>query len=135
MPANIASNRATRWLFGSAAAFNLAVGFGFLFARDAAALLMGVAAPTGSNILLSNMVGGFVTLFGVGYLLIARDPVRWRALIVFSAWGKLAAVACIAAAWIEGAIPTKTTLPALIDLGYAAAFFAYLSRREEGVRS
>lgn len=117
-----------RWLFGSAAALNLSVGVLLLFLRGAVAPLIALDPITGTNLVLANLTGIFIALFGYAYFLVARDPVRYRPFISFGAIGKLLAVVGATVPWLTGHIPP--TIPVLLsaDLVYAILFFEYLRR-------
>jgi hypothetical protein len=83
-----------RWLFGIAAAFNLAVGAGLLFLRPLLLSGLGFDPVHGTNIIIANLTGMFIVLFGYCYLLVAIDPVTNRPFISVGAIGKLLAIAC-----------------------------------------
>ena len=118
----------TRWLFGAAATVNFVVGLVFLFARSWFLGTFGLDAVAGSNIVLGNLVGMFIVLFGYSYLLVAMDAARYRVFIPLGAIGKLCAVACGVVPWVLHEV--SATLPALlgIDLVFAVLFFDYLRR-------
>jgi hypothetical protein len=77
--------RYARWLFGSAAALNILVGIGLLFFRGIVAGPLGLDPIAGTNLVLVNLTGTFILLFGYAYALTARDPVRYRPFIPFGA--------------------------------------------------
>ena len=81
------------WLFGIAAALNFLVAAGLLVFRPQLALLLGLDPIVGTNLVLVNLAGTMIGLFGYGYFRIAWDPARFRPLIQYSAIGKLLAVA------------------------------------------
>jgi hypothetical protein len=116
------------WLFGVAAAANLAVGAALLFLRDWLTPLLDLAPISGTNIWFADLTGALVALFGVVYALIARDPVTYRPTIWIFAVGKVLAFACAAIPWLQGEISAR--LPMLIggDLVFAALFVDYLRR-------
>lgn len=120
--------RYARWLFGTAAVLNLSVGVLLLFFRAGVAPLLGLDPIAGTNLVLVNLTGTFIVLFGFSYALIARDPATYRAFIAFGAIGKLFAVLGGTIPWLTGHIPP--TIPVLLsaDLAYAILFFDYLRR-------
>ena len=121
-----------RWLFGTAAAFNIAVGLALLWLRPQLGPLLGLEPVEGTNLVIGNLAGLLVALLGCVYALIAADPPRYRPLIVLGAVGKLLAVVCVVLPWLRGEI--SASLPALAggDVVYAALFLDYLRRTRRG---
>jgi hypothetical protein len=117
-----------RWLFGFAAAFNLAVGVALLFLRPMLLGRLGFDPVTGSNIVIANLVGMFVALFGYCYLLVAIDPVKYRAYISLGAIGKLLAIMCAVVPWLTGAVAMKPPPLLAGDFVFALLFIDYLRR-------
>jgi hypothetical protein len=117
-----------RWLFGLAAAFNLAVGIALLFLRPMLLPRLGFDPVTGSNIVNANLVGMFVALFGGCYLMVALDPVTYRPYIPVGAIGKLLAIACGVVPWLTGALSMKPPPLLAVDLVFALLFLDYLRR-------
>ncbi len=123
-----------RWLFGTAAAFNIAIGFSLLFFRPLLSSLLGLAPVEGTNVTLVYLLGGFIILFGYAYFLIALDPVRYRPYIHLSAIGKLMAVASATLSWLQGYAPPAVPALTGADLVYAVLFLLYLRQVPEPVR-
>src|SRR5262245_44493920 len=94
-----------RWLFGSAAALNLAVAISLIFLRSVISPLLGLEPVSGTGLVLLYLTAGFIGLFGYAYARVAINPVVNRPLIVLGAIGKLAAVASVVIAWAQGAAP------------------------------
>lgn len=117
-----------RRLFGIAAAFNFAAGAATVFLRSMLVSGLQLDPIRGSNIVIADLFGMFVALFGYAYLLIAINPARYRPYISFGAIGKLLAFACAIAGWLAGLVVWK--LPALLsaDLVFALLFLDYLRR-------
>jgi hypothetical protein len=117
-----------RWIFGTAAVFNLAVAGSLLLLRPWLAPLLKLDPIEGSNFVTLNLTACFVGLFGYAFALVASDPLKYRPLIRLGAIGKLLAVACVMGPWLMRIIPA--TLPAFIvaDLIYALLFIAFLRR-------
>lgn len=117
-----------RWLFGTAAAGNLAVGGSLLLAQKPFAEILGLDPIVGSNAVIAALAGVLIVVFGYGYGRIALDPARFRPLIQLGAFGKLAAVVTV----VVGArlVPHVWWLAVLVsgDLGFAALFLDYLRR-------
>lgn len=118
----------SRWLFGLAAAANLAVAAWILFARGRFVQLFDLDPITGTNIVLTNLAAVLIAGFGYGYVRIALDPVRFRPLVHIGALGKLAAVAVAVSAvvWDRGAMRLAILVSG--DLVFAALFVDYLRR-------
>jgi hypothetical protein len=121
-----ASLNAARWLFGTAAVFNLAVAGALLFLRPWLAPLLKLDPMQGSNVVTHNLTACFVGLFGYGFALAAFDPLKYRPIIRLGAIGKLLAVACVAGPWLLGIIPAALPLFIMADLIYALVFIAFL---------
>jgi hypothetical protein len=121
-------NTYARWLFGIAAAFNLAVGAALLFLRPVFLGRLGFDAVQGSNIVIANLTGMFVALFGYCYALVAIDPVKNRPFIAVGAIGKLLAIACAVVPWLTGAVQIKPPPLLVGDLILALLFLDYLRR-------
>jgi hypothetical protein len=118
-----------RWLFGTAAFFNLLVGLNLVVLRHwVQTPLLPLDLIAGTNLVLANLAGLLVASFGYAYARVAADPVTFRPYIHLGAIGKLLAVAGIVWPWWIGAVSWK--LPALvgIDLVYAVLFLDYLRR-------
>ena len=118
-----------RWLFGTAAFFNLLAGCNLVFLRYwVQTPLLPLDPIGGTNLVLANLAGLLVASFGYAYARVAGDPVTFRPYIHLGVIGKLLAVAGVVwPLWI-GAVSWK--LPALvgIDLIYAILFLDFLRR-------
>ena len=108
--------------FGVAAFFNLLVG-GAMFA-GAQVVAQHMHADTPIGLYLIMMVGAMIAVFGLGYALVASDPVRNRALVIVGVVGKLGAVAI--ALMNRAALPESTFWLSMGDLPFALAFIAFL---------
>jgi hypothetical protein len=117
-----------RWLFGTAAAFNILLGLTLVFLRPMMQQRLGVEAADGVNLVLGNMAGLLAALLGVIYALIAGDPARYRPIIVLAAFGKLLAVVVVVAPWLRGEIAGALPVLVMGDLVYAALFLDYVRR-------
>jgi hypothetical protein len=124
-----------RLLFGAAAAFNLAVGLALLFARGALSRVLKLDPIVGTHVVLANMCGTFIVLFGVAYALVARDPLKYRAYVPLGAAGKLLAVVAVVVPWTLGTI--DATIPSLTagDLVFALLFVHFLWRHSAAVEA
>ena len=117
-----------RWLFGTAAAFNIALGLALLFLRPQLEPLLQIEPAQGANLVLGNLAGLLAALLGFIYALIAGDPARYRSIIILAAAGKLLAVVVVVTPWLRGEI--SAALPMLVagDAVFAALFLDYLRR-------
>ena len=122
------SSAYARWLFGTAAALNIAVVILFLAFPPMMVLLVGFRPGPPINMTLGYLVGSFILLFGYAYVLIARDSVRYRPYIHLAAIGKLMAVGCVALSWLQGYVQAQSLVLISPDLIYAVLFFLYLGR-------
>ena len=115
-----------RWLFGLAAAFNLLIGLALLFLRTLLSSLLHLGPIAGTNVVLANLTGMFVALFGCAYAMVALDPVEYRAFVPLGAIGKLLAVVCVFIPWFMGVIPG--ILPSLVvgDFVFAILFLVFM---------
>ncbi|MGD0866943.1 MAG: hypothetical protein ABSA49_15450 [Rhizomicrobium sp.] len=118
-----------RWLFGTAAVFNLLVAFNLVFLR------YWVQSPSlhldpigGTNLVFANLAGVLIGTFGYAYARVAGDPVTFRPYIHLGAVGKLLAVACTVWPWWIGAVPWTMLAPVGPDLIYALLFLDFLRR-------
>ena len=117
-----------RVLFGTAAAFNLAVGGGLLFARAWLSALLKLDPIAGTNVVVANVAGAMIALFGIAYACVARDPVKYRPFIALGIAGKLMAVAGAVIPWSMGTV--GATLPMLTgaDVVFALLFADFWRR-------
>jgi hypothetical protein len=75
-----------RWLLRFVGCYNLLAGLGMLVFYHEGFKLLGVAKP---NLMLPvQLVGILVGLFGVGYLLVASNPLENRNLLLLGFWSK-----------------------------------------------
>lgn len=119
---------AAGWIFGVAACFNALVGTALLVARPHLSAMLDLDPVNGTNLVAANMVGGFVLLFGLLYLLVALRPGAYRNVVAPMIAGKLVAVAAATLPWLQGEIGPQLSLLTLPDLFFAAAFGVYLAR-------
>lgn len=117
-----------RWLFGTAAAFNFAVGFGLFFLRSTLFPLLGLAPASGTDVVLLALVCMFIVLFGCAYACAAMDPVKYRPYIALGVAGKLSAVVIAGIYWTTGVLDFRLPMLAGGDLLFAALFVDFLRR-------
>jgi hypothetical protein len=117
-----------RWLFGIAAASNISVALLLLLWRDALGAVLDLAPIEGTNVWFVTFSGAMIGLFGVTYVLIARDPKTYRPCIAIFAAGKALAWICSLAAWAGGHIGAQLPLIMSADAVFALLFVDYLRR-------
>jgi small multidrug resistance pump len=87
-----------RYLLRFAGTFNLLAALGMIVFHHEGYKLLGVPKPT--LVLPIQVMGILVGLFGVGYHLVAHNPIENRNLLVLGFWSKaLSSVACL---WYVG---------------------------------
>jgi hypothetical protein len=121
-------NTYARWLFGIAAASNLAVVAWMLLAPGLFVSLLALDPVTGTNARLFQLSAVLIGVFGYAYVRIAMDPVGQRPLIEVGVIGKtLAVITVVAGAMVT---PHLWRMAALFsaDLVFAALFAHYLAR-------
>lgn len=117
-----------RLLFGIAAAFNFLVAAGLLLLRPSMAPLLRLDPIAGTNLILVNLTGGFIALFGYAYLRVAIDPVTYRPFIPLGIIGKLIAVASAVWPWLSGAVSWPLPVLSFADLVFVVLFARYLQQ-------
>ena len=116
-----------RWLFISAACFNLLAGLPLLVAMRPVAGLMGLEI-TPTSTLFIQITMGVVLVFGLAYWMIARDPVRYRPYIPLAIGLKVLVVVVIHGHWLAGNLAWPLALLASGDIVYALLFWRYYQR-------
>jgi len=118
------------------ACFNISAGLFMIFLSRYAYRLIGMNKPD-INFPL-QLVGILVALFGWGYYLVARDPIRNRNLLLIGFWSKaLGSVLGTYYILYDGRLPLRFFFVYLLaDIVYLPPFWAILRRidRVEGER-
>ncbi|MFC5698396.1 hypothetical protein ACFPU0_22950 [Pseudomonas sp. GCM10022186] len=116
-----------RWLFLSAAWFNLLAGLPLLVAMRSVAGVMGLEiTPTSTLFIQISM--GVVLVFALAYWMIARDPLRYRPYIPLGIVLKLLVVLVIHGHWLAGNLDWPLAALAIGDIVYALLFWRYYQR-------
>lgn len=115
-----------RWLFGAAAAFNLAIGLSLLVGRASLTPLLGLDPISGTNLVTYYLTASFVTLFGYAYVRIALNPVVYRPYVAFGLIGKLMAIAAMVVIWKFEPVPAAVPALAGGDAVFGVLFIGYL---------
>ncbi|MEQ9143019.1 MAG: hypothetical protein RLO08_01545 [Parvibaculaceae bacterium] len=117
-----------KWLFGSAALFNFLVGLALFFP----ALMGGEGLQgdpvTGTNIVYFNFTAGLILVFGLSYVCVALDPVKYFPFIWLGALGKLVAIVGSIWPWAAGDIDGPFPYLVLVDAAYVLLFLNYARR-------
>jgi len=110
-----------------AGAYNVLAGLGMICLYHEGLKLFGLPKP--ELILTIQLVGLFVLLFGVGYVLVARHPEENRNVLLLGFLSKLLGPAFGLAYVAKGGLP-PVFVPLLLvsDIGYLPPFFVILRR-------
>lgn len=119
------SREFTQKMFLFAAIFNGLIGLGLLFIPGPFLDLIFIT-PALENPTWANLFGWLVTLFGVAYYWISRDPESNRQLILLGIIGKLGVAAIALANVLAGNISWQIMIPAGADALWAALFLRAL---------
>jgi hypothetical protein len=117
-----------RWLFGIAAAFNVAVASGLLFGQSWLAPLLGLTPAYGSNALFLDLTAMLIAVFGYAYARVAGHPQRFRPYIALGVLGKTLVVVLVFGHWLLGDIGWQLPLLASADALFSLLFLAFLRR-------
>jgi hypothetical protein len=110
--------------FALAALFNLLIGLSVMIAPQYSATV-----PLDDAALLPiRVVGWFVFVFGIGYAIVARDPLRHVGIVRIGVIGKLGMFVITLITCLTGVSKLSQAVPALFDLPWAIAFIVFLSR-------
>ena len=76
---------------------------------------------------LLNLLFAVVIIFGIGYLMVAADPLRHRGIVVLGLLSKLAGAGMTWWAVADGQIPSAAAMqPWIVDMPWAAGFAWFL---------
>jgi hypothetical protein len=113
-----------RPLFVIAAAYDLILGFAFILFQRQIFAWFEVTPPNHMGYVLWGAV--VVAIFGCGFWLVARSPVRNRDIILMGICFKLAYATVVLGYWFLSTIPNMWVPWAFADLVFAALFLAAL---------
>jgi hypothetical protein len=113
-----------RVVFGLAALFNLAVGIG---------MAAGIGAlpgepPLPREVFVTEVAGLLIAVFGLGYILAARNPTAHRGIILLGAIGKSAMPFISGLHFLRGEIPASALALSFVDLLFVILFVIFLVR-------
>lgn len=115
-----------RWLFGTAAIYNISGALSFLFLRPWIEPLLHLDPVQGTNVPTLYLACGFIILFGYAYILLANDPIRYRPYIPLAILGKLMAIVSFIIPWIGGQISWMLMTSIAGDPIYVILFLLFL---------
>jgi hypothetical protein len=113
-----------RLLFGAAAIFNFLAGLPLLIAPAEMLVSLGLTPPV--DLLFHRFTGLLVVCFGVVYLFVAQDLMRYRPLVWLGVAGKAGVVVLFTEAWIGGRVPFQAYAVSLGDLAFIVGFLIFL---------
>ncbi len=116
----------TRLLFSVAAFFNYLVAAGLLIASSQVSERLGLGAATPGSVVLANLAGALVGIFGYAYTRVALEPLRYRVYVELGIIGKLAVLPAVGVPWAMGYIGWQLPLLASGDLAFALLFWHWL---------
>jgi hypothetical protein len=116
--------RGWKIFFAVAALFNLLIGLSVMIAPQYSA-----PVPLEPAALLPiRVVGWFVFVFGIGYAIVSRDPLRHTGIVRIGVIGKLGMFVITLLACLTGLGSWSQAVPAFVDFPWAIAFIIFLSR-------
>lgn len=118
--------RIWKLVFVVAALFNFAVGLPMLLAPEA--MLTGLGQPVPDDLLMTRLASLLIVVLGIGYGMVARDPVGNRPILWLGVLGKAPIPLLV---WLSGGaavLASSAFLLSLGDLAFAALFLIFLVR-------
>lgn len=116
-----------RVVFLVAALFNFAAGLPGLLAPGLNAAGLG-GDGSATALLMTQLIGAMVAVFGIGYALVAFDPPAHRGIVWMGAAGKAVVIVLLAEAWTRGVIPDQTAALGVGDTIFVILFLLFLAR-------
>jgi hypothetical protein len=118
-----------RWMRNALLATAVMNSFGaFAFTPWGAPLRDLADMPTNVHPLYLLVIGSFVLLFGIGYLVTGVTGRADPLFIAIAAAGKLSFFGLLAAFWVVGELTVRAPLAAIGDLAFGMAFVTWLVR-------
>ena len=114
-------------VFILAAVFNVAVGLPLLIAPEAMLASLGQAVP--DDLLMTRLASLLIVVLGIGYAMVARDPVANRSILWLGVIGKAPIPLLVWQGGGAAVLSSPAFLLSLGDLAFAALFLIYLARR------
>jgi hypothetical protein len=120
-----------RWLYVVSAAYDGLLGLAFLVAGPALFRLTGITPPNHWGYV--HFPACLLVVFGLLFLRIASDPVRYRELVPFGVLLKVSYVGTVGWHWLGEGLPDLWKYFAVADATFALLFLAtYRALRTEG---
>ena len=113
-------------LFWVAAVYNFIAGLPSLLAPGFSALSMGIPPYDPQHIIVVQLAGALICLFGVGYAMVAMKTPGGRDIVLLGLIGKIGVCVLVAGHLIWGHVPQSLVLAAAGDFLFAIAFAVYL---------
>ena len=113
-------------VFVLAAVFNFAVGLPMLIAPEAMLAGLGEAVP--DDLLMTRLASLLIAVLGIGYAMVARDPVANRPILWLGVIGKAPIPLLVWQSGGAAVLSSPAFLLSLGDLAFAALFLIYLAR-------
>jgi predicted membrane channel-forming protein YqfA (hemolysin III family) len=121
-------------VFLSGAIFNVLIAAAFALAPTTTLSLLGFADPL-ANPAWYALFWWLVTVFGIGYYMVSRNPEAHRGIAFMGLIGKLGVWVIATGLWIQGHIPVLFYLIACGDLLYSLLFLWFLARSRSSART
>lgn len=119
------NRRTAQWIFFTGAIFNLLITAAFVLTPAATMAFMGFEGVPG-DALWYALFWWLVTIFGVGYYMVSRNPEANRGIAFMGFIGKLGVWGVTTAFWLGGHAPLMFTLVVFVDLAYSLLYFWFL---------
>lgn len=113
-------------LFWTAAVYNFVAGLPSLLAPGLSARYMAIPSYDPQHVIVVQLAGGLICLFGVGYAMVAMKVPGGRDIALLGLIGKLGVCLLVIGHLIWGYVPQPLVLAAAGDFLFAIAFTAYL---------
>lgn len=120
-------------LFGGAALYNFAAGLPPLLIPSLSAENLGLPPYDPQHIIIAQLAGLLICLFGIGYAMVAMGTPGGREIVILGMIGKLGVVLLVAGHLLWGHAPLGLAVAAGGDFLFALAFLVYLTR-DRGAR-
>ena len=113
-----------KMVFWVAALFNFAVGLPMLLAPETLLPLIGQPVP--ADLLMTRLAALLIVVLGIGYGMVARNPVANRPILWLGVLGKAPIPLLVWQTGGAAALASSAFILSLGDLAFAALFLAYL---------
>jgi len=118
-------------LFWAAAVYNFVAGAPLLLAPGLAAANAGIPPFDPQHIIIAQLAGMAICLFGIGYAMVAMKMPAGREIVILGLIGKLGVCALVAGHLLWGHVPQLLVLAAAGDFLFSIAFVIYLLKTSQ----